>query len=348
MEPDVRDDLVEFIDRICSQTGMKLYQVTDKLGLRRALYYSWKSRFGQPNKHNGQVPRENWLEDWEHKLIAEYYRSHPKEGYRRCCYAMMDSGKVCVSPAAFYRSLKKSGAIRPRGGRPRTKAKGSGFEQPTRPHEHWHSDISMITIGDVVYFLIAVLDGYSRYIVSWDICTSMKTGDVQLVVQEAVEKVQTSALADLLEKEGPRMISDNGKQYKSKEFRELLGQHGLTQVTTSPYYPQSNGKMERCWLTLKDGSIRMLGEITLEQAKEVFGEYVLNYNEERLHSAIGYITPKDMLEGRQQEIFAERDRKLEARRKQRVASSRRKKAQTSTSSEENEVPDLGEAQVLQQ
>lgn len=327
---------------------MKLYQVVDKLGLRRAFYYEWKTRFGQPNKHNGHIPRENWLEDWEHKLIAEYYRSHPKDGYRRCCYDMMDIGKVCVSPSAFYRSLKKQDAIRSQTRRQPTKAKGSGFDQPTRPHEHWHSDISMITIGETVYFLIAVLDGYSRYIVSWDICTSMKTGDVQIVVQEAIEKVESSEYAHLIKDNKPRMISDNGKQYKCKEFRELLGQHGMTQVTTSPYYPQSNGKMERCWLTLKDGSIRMMGDISLEKAKEVFGEYVTHYNEERLHSANSYITPKDMLEGRQQEIFDARDAKLEKRRKQRIANRRGENTTHSTSPEKNEVSAQSAAQVLQQ
>jgi len=201
----------------------------------------------------------------------------------------------------------------------------------------------MVTLGDTVYFLIAILDGYSRNLLSWDLRSSMKTDDVQIVAQQAVEAVQKSPQAALYNENRPRIISDNGKQYKCREFNQFLGIHGLSLVTTSPYYPQSNGKMERCWQTLKGGGLRVSSEMSLEEAKEVFSEYVRYYNEERLHSAIGYITPKDMLEGRQQDIHRVRDQKLEKRRKERAVANRKTNISSLAASINSEAE--GEAQA---
>src|SRR5213075_2093404 len=115
----------------------------------------------------------------------------------------------------------------------------------------------------------------------------------------------------------PRIISDNGPQFIAKDFKEFIRVSGMTHVRTSPYYPQSNGKIERWHKSLKGECIRPGTPLSLEDARRLVEGYVEHYNDVRLNSAIGYITPKDMLAGRQQEIHAERDRKLEAARTQR-------------------------------
>jgi putative transposase len=112
-------------------------------------------------------------------------------------------------------------------------------------------------------------------------------------------------------------LSDNGPQFIAKDFKEFIRVSGMTHVRTSPYYPQSNGKIERWHKSLKGECIRPATPLSLEDARRLVEGYVEHYNNVRLNSAIGYITPKDMLAGHQQEIQAERDRKLEAARKQR-------------------------------
>jgi putative transposase len=115
----------------------------------------------------------------------------------------------------------------------------------------------------------------------------------------------------------PRVISDNGPQFIAKDFKEFIRLSGMTHVRTSPYYPQSNGKIERWHKSLKGECIRPGTPLSLEDALRLVEGYVEHYNNVRLNSAIGYITPKDMLAGRQREIHAERDRKLEVARKHR-------------------------------
>jgi transposase InsO family protein len=115
----------------------------------------------------------------------------------------------------------------------------------------------------------------------------------------------------------PRIISDNGPQFIAKDFKEFIRLCGMTHVKTSPYYPQSNGKIERFHRTIKGDCIRTETPLSLEDAQRVVARYVEHYNTVRLHSAIGYVTPQAKLEGRDREILAERDRKLEAARERR-------------------------------
>ena len=111
-----------------------------------------------------------------------------------------------------------------------------------------------------------------------------------------------------------RIISDNGPQFIARDFKEFIRISGMTHVRTSPSYPQSNGKLERWHKALKSECIRPGTPLSLEDAKRLIQQYVDRYNNLRLHSAIAYVTPKDMLAGRQAKIHAERDRKLEAAR----------------------------------
>ena len=111
--------------------------------------------------------------------------------------------------------------------------------------------------------------------------------------------------------EHPRIITDNGPQFISRDFKQFIRLMGLTHVRTSPYYPQSNGKLERWHGSLKQECIRTSSLGSLEEARRRIAVYVDHYNHVRLHSALGYITPADKLNGLEDVIFAERDRKLE-------------------------------------
>lgn len=266
-------------------------------------YYNWKERYGKANEHNGLIPRDFWLEDWEKQAIIDFHYEYPLEGYRRLTFMMLDSDIVAVSPSSTYRVLSDAGLLKRWDNR--TTKKGTGFQQPLSPHEHWHIDVSHINICGTFYYLCSILDGCSRYIVHWELRESMTEGDIEIILQRAKEGYPDAK---------PRIISDNGPQFIAKDFKEFIRISGMTHVRTSPYYPQSNGKIERWHGTLKRECIRPGVLLNLEDARQVVKNYVEHYNTVRLNSAIGYIAPVDKLQGRDIQIFKDRDKKLEAAR----------------------------------
>ncbi len=216
---------------------------------------------------------------------------------------MLDFDVVAVSPSSVYRVLSHAGLLGRRHLVP--SRKGRGFEQPLAAHQHWHLDVSYINVSGTFYYPCSILDGCSRYIVHWDLREQMTESEVEVILQRARE---------IFPEARPRIISDNGPQFVARDFKEFIRLCGMTHVRTSPYYPQSNGKIERWHQTLKATAIRPQTPLTLEDARRTVERFVRDYNNSRLHSAIGYVTPEAKLEGREQQIFKERDRKLEAAR----------------------------------
>jgi len=303
---DTRDEVMDFVKRWKAKADLPASRFIRWLGIGSSKFYHWRERYGQANEHNGKIPRDFWLEDWEKQAIIRYHFDHPLEGYRRLAFMMLDDDIVYVSPASVYRVLSSAGVMGRWNRKP--SLKGTGFDQPGKPHEHWHVDVSHVNIHGTFYYLCSVIDGYSRCIVHWDIRESMKEWEVEVILQRAKEKYPEAR---------PRIISDNGPQFLARDFREFIRISGMTHVRTSPYYPQSNGKIERWHQSLKRECIRPRTPLSLEEARRMVGEYVEHYNCVRLHSAIGYVAPADKLAGREQEIWAERDRKLEAAREAR-------------------------------
>lgn len=285
---------------ICCEQLLRWIQLSSRK------FRDWRHRYGKANEHNHLVPRDHWLERWEKEAIVKFFHEYPLEGYRRLCFMMLDRDIVAVSPASVYRVLKAEGLLANRWQKP--SRKGTGFVQPLAPHDHWHIDFSYVNVGGTFYYLCSILDGCSRSIVHWEIREAMKEADAELVLQRAREKFPQAR---------PQIISDNGPQFVAKDFKEFLRQWQTTHVLTSPHYPQSNGKLERYHRTLKEQAIRPKTPLTLEDARRVVGEFVEHYNTVRLHSALGYVTPQDRLEGRHTEIYATRDRKLEEAREAR-------------------------------
>lgn len=288
------------------KTGLKKLKIVQWIGICSSKFYEWEKRYGKVNEHNAKIPRDYWLEDWEKEAIIAFHDLYPLEGYRRLTYMLMDRDIVHVSPASVWRVLSAAGLMR-RWNHGKSK-KGTGFVQPLAPHEHWHIDVSYINISGTFYYLCALLDGRSRYIVHWEVRESMTEKDVEIIMQRARERYPEAR---------PRIISDNGPQFISRDFKDFIRLSGMTHVRTSPFYPQSNGKIERWHKSIKMECIRPEVPLSVEDARRAIERYIEHYNNVRLHSAIGYITPKDMLEGREQEIFETRDRKLEEAREQR-------------------------------
>ena len=309
----MRDLVVEFVRRWSEKAEISVGRFINWLGITASKFYDWRQRYGCVNEHNSWVPRDFWLEPCEKEAIIGFHLQNPLEGYRRLTFMMLDADVVAVSPASVWRVLKQAGLLSRWKKRP--SCKGNGFEQPLQPHEHWHIDVSYIDLCGTFYYLCSILDGFSRFLVHWDLRESMREADVEVILERAKEKYPEAK---------PRIISDNGPQFIARDFKEVIRISGMTHVRTSPSYLQSNGKLERWHESLKSECIRPRTPLSLQDAKRLIQQYVDRYNNVRLHSAIGYVTPKDMLAGRQVEIHTERDRKLEAARQQRQ--SRRQQA----------------------
>jgi len=297
---------VDFVNEWSQKTEIAARRLVGWLEIAPSKFYYWKQRYGKVNEHNGRIPRDFWLLPRERQAIIDYYDAHPGEGYRRLAFMMLDEGIVAVSPTSVWRVLHEAGRLQRWNRKP--SAKGTGFVQPLQPHEHWHIDISYLNICGTFYYLCSVLDGCSRYIVHQDIRPAMTEGDVECILQRARESHPQAR---------PRIISDNGPQFIAKDFKEYIRICGMTHVKTSPYYPQSNGKIERWHQSLKSECIRPGTPLSLEDARRLVTRYVEHYNTRRLHAAIGYVTPQTKLEGKEKKIFEERDQKLEAAREQR-------------------------------
>ncbi len=221
---------------------------------------------------------------------------------------MLDADVVATSPSSVYRVLSDAGLMNRHNTKP--SLKGTGFQQPLSPHEHWHLDIAYINVLGTFFFLCSLLDGCSRSIVHWEIRPKMEESDVETIIQRAREQYPGVT---------PRIISDNGPQFIARDFKEFIRICGMTHVRTSPYYPQSNGKIERWHRSIKSECIRPGTPLSVDDAIRLVEGYVRHYNGVRLHSAIGYVTPSDKMSGRDKQIFANRDRKLEEARTRRKA-----------------------------
>lgn len=306
MPHDTRDTVIDFITRLSEQTEIPAKRIVSWVGISRGKFFDWKERFGRVNEHNAWVPRDHWLTEDEKRAIIDFHGKHPLEGYRRLTFMMLDADVVAASPSSVYRVLRKAGLLDRWNAKP--SKKGTGFHQPTGLHEHWHIDMAYLNIGGTFYYLCMILDGFSRLVVHWEIRESMTEQEVECILERARERFPGVK---------PRIISDNGPQFISRDFKEYIRVTGMTHVRTSPYYPQSNGKLERLNKTVKSEAVRVVNPGTLEEARKLIDKFVEHYNTVRLHSAIGYITPADQAAGRGPEIWKARDEKLQAARERR-------------------------------
>jgi putative transposase len=303
---DIRDSVVDFVRRLVARTKLSARRILGWIDLAATKFYRWCDRYGRINQHNRWLPRDHWITRWEKEAIVKYHDAHPLEGYRRLAFIMLDEDVVAVSPSTTYRVLRAAGRLDRWNSKP--SKKGTGFVQPLDPHEHWHVDVAYLNIASTFYYLCSILDGFSRFLVHWEIRESMKEVDIETILQRAREQYPHTT---------PRIITDNGPQFIAADFRKFIRLSGMTHVKTSPYYPQSNGKIERWHRTLKATTIRPLAPGSLEHARRIVGDFVEHYNHKRLHSALGFIAPADKLAGREKHIWTVRDERLEAARESR-------------------------------
>lgn len=153
---DIRDSIVTYVRAMSEKSGITVARLVGWIGIGMSKYHTWVHRFGSVNIHNGKLVREHWLLAWEYMRILTYRRAHLEEGYRRLTYMMLDENIVAVSPSTTYRVLKGAGLLN-RWNTKKNTTKGRGFQQPTRIHEHWHTDIKYVNFRGTFLFLITMI-----------------------------------------------------------------------------------------------------------------------------------------------------------------------------------------------
>jgi transposase InsO family protein len=216
---------------------------------------------------------------------------------------MIDENVVCVSPSTVYRILDKHDLLYRW---KKSVSVGNIPAKPKAPDVRWHTDILYLWVAGRWYFLVTVIDGYSRYIVSWRLLFSMVADDVVSVIEEALESTPGAH---------PQVVSDNGPQFISKEFRQLIKQHTLVDIKTMRRHPESNGLIERYHRTFREEGIGDQSPASYYDACELIAKWVHYYNNHRLHSAIEYLRPIDYYRGEPEKLVKERLEKLEKARK---------------------------------
>jgi transposase InsO family protein len=288
------------ITRLQGKTGLPLRTLLGYAGIPTRTWREWQERSREETKHAGNVPRHSRLTPEETAAVVGYCTANPMKGYRVQCWEMVDRNVAFVSASSVYNIIKRHNLGKKWAEAAETKKRG--FEQPVSVHGQWHIDFSYIRIGTVFYYFVGILDGYSRRMLNWRLCPTMEGLNAELLVTETKERYPAAV--------NPRLISDNGSQFISKDFTELLMLLEIEHTRTSANHPQSNGKLERFNRTLKSEHVRRTAYVDYQDACVRMARWIAYYNGERLHGAIRYLTPDDVFNGGADGRLAERREKL--------------------------------------
>jgi transposase InsO family protein len=292
--------VLKTVEQARARTVWTVRRVLRHLSLTKSRYYEWKRREEEALLDDlvpGARASPHALLEEEKAAVITYALSHPKDGYRRLAWMMVDEDVAYVSPSSVYRILRDADLLYRW---KRSERGGKAPPEPTAPNQRWHTDLMYLRIEDSRYFLVTVLDAYSRYVVHWDLLTTMTAADVRVVIQDAVEKMGVS----------PEIVTDNGTQFTAKDFKELVRDFQLEHIRIRTYHPESNGKLERFHRSTREE----LGEVelgNLSKAREIIGRWVEYYNGNRLHASLNYLPPAEYWEGEPERKLEERRQKLE-------------------------------------
>jgi putative transposase len=275
-----------------------------QLQVPKSTYYRWRARERQGKQNcSVQSTRIPWnrLSPPEEAAVLAAARESPEWSSRQLATWITDHESLSVGESTVYRILKKEGLVKP----PVMQLlAGKEYQRKTTgPHQMWATDASYFRVtGWGYYYMVTVMDDYSRSILAWKLQGDMTADSLIQVVQLAVD---ITGMTEVPLEDRTRLLSDNGSGYVSRAFRDYLSLVGIRHIRAAPYHPQTNGKLERYHQSIKQEVNQVPYEVPsdLEEAIAGFVDY---YNHRRYHKALGNVTPDDVLHGRREEILITR------------------------------------------
>jgi len=280
-----------------SQSRGKRQMLAD-LGIPRSTYYRWRQ--GQRDPGNRRRPWNQVTPNEERRILA-VARESPELSSRQLAVWITDNEGFAVSESTVYRILRREGLVKRQ--EMQIAAAKEYHTKTTRPHQMWATDASYFrVISWGYYYLVTVMDDYSRFILAWKLQKDMSADSLIEVVQEAVD---ATGMTDVPIEDRTKLLSDNGAGYVSRAFRDYLHLVGIGHILAAPFHPQTNGKVERYQQSLK----REVNQLPYElpsQLERAIADFVDYYNYRRYHKALGDVTPADVLHGRREQTLQRR------------------------------------------
>ena len=296
------------IIRLIEQSTLSVRRTLDNLGIPKTTFYRWYDRYvafglsGLEDRSSGPGRVWNRIPDHVREQIVDLALNEPELSPRELAVTFTDTRGYFVSEASVYRLLKAKDLITS----PAfvvVKAADEFKDKTTAPNQLWQTDFTYLkVIGWGWFYLSTILDDYSRYIIAWKLCTTMRADDVTETLNLALK---ASGFDNAKVAHKPRLLSDNGSSYISGDLADWLEDQGMDHVRGAPYHPQTQGKIERWHQTLKN-RILLENYYLPGDLENQIGAFVEHYNNHRYHESLGNVTPADVYFGRDTAIIERR------------------------------------------
>lgn len=276
-----------------------------EIGIHKSTFYNWYNRY-LDNGFDGLAPQPGSRNTFWNKIpnkirteVVNLALDYPEESARNLACKMIDEDNYYISESSVYRILRERGLVT----QPAFNMMAAADEykdKTTRINQMWQTDFTyMKIIGWGWYYLSTVLDDYSRYIIHWELCSTMTAIDVQRTLDSALKATGLS------KSQRPKLLSDNGPCYISNELKQYVQENEIKHIRGKPNHPQTQGKIERYHRSMKN-IIKLDNYYFPEQLKERLAEFVDYYNNRRYHESLSNLTPADVYFNRGNEILKQR------------------------------------------
>ena len=298
---------MEAIECVIKWTSWKRTEVIKLFGISSSQLSRWR----QEKPANPCLIHPFRILDEEIQKVVDYRKSSEEirnMGYRKFTWKMIDEGVAFLTESSVYRILSMFKLLGKAFFKENDGALKEYRNKPLYVHHHWHMDIAYVIMSSIHYYLIFMLDGFSRFLLHWELMTDMTGLSVELFTQRTIDKYP---------KARPMVIHDNGSQFISHDFKCILSKNNCINVPTRRKHPETNGKAERFVGLVRTEALRPNSPAYYGEGLKVIEKFVDEYNNNRYHAGIGYLKPVDVFHGRGSAILAERKEKLKQAREER-------------------------------